>query len=125
MISLKKGSVYEDLALIQELSDTITYACNLRDGLASISKALLLFNMNDLCEQIQTKYEVLMDNIEKSINLIWDYDLTVNSSDQQVNSFINSASTKCHTDFSKLGKYYLIFILIKLFKIIYFISLFF
>ena len=104
MISLKKGSVYEDLALIQELSDTITYSCNLRDGLACLSKALLLFNMNDLCVQIQTKYEVLMENIEKSINLIWDYDLTEISSDQKVNSFFNSAFTKCHTDFSKLGK---------------------
>lgn len=103
MISLKKGSVYEDLALIQELSDTITYACNLKDGLASLSKALLLFNMNDLCVQIQTKYEVLMDLIEKNINLIWDYDLSENGSDQG-NSFINQSSTKCHTDFSKLGK---------------------
>ena len=30
IISLKKGSAFEDLALIQELSDTITYAYNLK-----------------------------------------------------------------------------------------------
>jgi hypothetical protein len=30
MISLKKGSAYEDLALIQELSDTITYVYKLK-----------------------------------------------------------------------------------------------
>ena len=30
MISLKKGSAFEDLALIQDLSDTITYVYNMK-----------------------------------------------------------------------------------------------
>jgi hypothetical protein len=99
MISLKKGSAYEDLALIQELHDTITYACNLKDGISNLSKSLLLFNMNDLCIQIQTNYEKLMDLIEKNINQIWDYEYSTDNNSLQ-NSF---TVTKCQTDFSKLG----------------------
>lgn len=99
MISLKKGSAYEDLALIQELHDIITYACNLKDGISNLSKSLLLFNMNDLCIQIQTNYEKLMDLIEKNINQIWDYEYSTDNNSLQ-NSF---TVTKCQTDFSKLG----------------------
>ena len=106
LISLKKGSVFEDLGLIQELSDTITYASNLKDGIANLSKALLLFNMNDLCVQIQSKYELLMDLIEKNISLIWDYDLTDSNNNHQLNSFMTIIDVKCNTEFGKLDSKY-------------------
>ncbi len=41
LISLKKGSPYEDLALIQELSDTITYVYNMK-GLFNLNKKTII-----------------------------------------------------------------------------------
>lgn len=73
LISLKKGSKYEDLALIQELSDTMTYVYKLKDSIFNLSKSLLLFNLNDLCVQLQDNYENVIDLMEKMSSQIWNY----------------------------------------------------
>ena len=57
--------------------------------------------MNELCVQIQNKYEFLMDLIEKHINTIWDYDMSTDSNNNNY-SFMSS-STRNNTDYSKLG----------------------
>ena len=62
------------------------------ESIASMSKALLYFNMNDMCIQLQNKYELIMDTIEKDISQIWNY----NSETGGIN--------KIPTDFIKLGK---------------------
>lgn len=73
LISLKKGSPFEDLALIQEISDTMTYVYKLKDSIFSISKSLLLYNLNDLCVQLQDKYEQTIDLFENMSAQIWNY----------------------------------------------------
>jgi two-component SAPR family response regulator len=99
---LKKGSVYEDLALIQELSDTITYAHGLRDSVFSLSKALLLFNMNELCVELQAKYEQVVDLVEGDKNEIWDYPTVSGEEATSTIEAYRQSLAANQTEFSKL-----------------------
>jgi hypothetical protein len=101
---LKKGSAYEDLALIQELSDTLTYIHGLKDGIFSLSKALLLFNMNDLCVELQSKYEQVVDLVEAEKNEIWDYSAAAAASGGEETTLeaYRLSLTVNQTEFSKL-----------------------
>lgn len=58
--------------------------------------------MNDICIELQNKYEVLMDLIEGSTAMIWDYEMkSLDETDNQTYSFtVKPAST---TEFIKLG----------------------
>lgn len=94
------------MALIQELSDTISYSYKLKDGIFSLSKCLLLFNLNELCVELQNKYEELVDLIEKYTNDIWNYPSN-NETEQSTRVYYgiqSGLSTAVPTDFSKLGK---------------------
>jgi hypothetical protein len=69
----------------------------------SLSQALLLFNMNDLCLQLQRKYDLLMKGIERVIKEVWDYQVK----SDEFNTSIENETTMCsisNTEFSKLGE---------------------
>lgn len=102
-ISLKKNSPYEDLGLIMDLHDTITYSQNLKDSVAGLSKTLLLFNMNELCIEVQNRYETLMDLLENSTTVIWDYDLM--NPEEKANLSFGTIKTSS-TEFTKLDAKY-------------------
>jgi hypothetical protein len=111
MISLKKGSAFEDLALIQELSDTISYLYGLKDSIFNLSKALLVFNLNDLCIQLQGKYEQVIDLIDREKNEIWNWVVSVQSanSDSNEHTRITYDSLQANimanlTEYNKLGR---------------------
>ncbi len=101
---MKKGSAFEDLALIQEISDTLTYIHGLKDSVFSLSKALLLFNMNDLCVDLQNEYEQIVDLVEAEKNEIWDYPPT-NSEETTLEAYRLSLKAN-QTEFSKLDVKY-------------------
>ncbi|RNA26145.1 elongator complex 1 [Brachionus plicatilis] len=101
LISLKKGSPFEDLALIQELSDTMTYVYKQKDSVFSLSKSLLLFNLNDLCVQLQGNYEKAIDLIEKMATQIWNYQAQNDTDNFSFQTFQQNILADL-TDFSKL-----------------------
>ena len=101
LISLKKGSAFEDLALIQELSDTMSYVYKLKDSVFSLSKALLLFNLNDLCVELQNSYESLTDLFEGKSNQIWNYPVQNENDTFSFQTYQQNLMANL-TDFSKL-----------------------
>jgi hypothetical protein len=58
--------------------------------------------MNELCIDLQTKYEILMDSIDKNISNIWDYDKKSLNESRNINYSFNSNNIS--TDLSKLGE---------------------
>ena len=70
--------------------------------MASLSKALLMYHMNDLCIELQKRYECVVDLVEKNTTEIWDYE--ANLDDFNVSGFQNvSFTSSSSTDFAKLG----------------------
>ena len=45
--------------------------------------------MNELCIDLQTKYEILMDSIDKNISNIWDYDKKSLNESRNINYSFN------------------------------------
>jgi len=76
-----------------------------KDGISSLSKTLLLYNMNDLCHELQKRYEIIMDLLEKSVNEIWNYPTAADEANKN-NSFLyqsfQSYDNTVQTEFSKL-----------------------
>jgi hypothetical protein len=126
-ISLKKGSLNEDLAIIQELSDLINIVYNMQgeddaltqtcrvffsdsnllfqDSIVSLNRTLVLFLMDDMCLTLQIEYGSILETIEKSLFEIWD-NLENKPEDllQKNRSFMSNQDDKSITDYSKLGR---------------------
>ena len=65
------------------------------DSIVSLLQTLLLYNMDDLCNNLQHDYDDLLGLIEKSIPIIW----------TNLNAETDQSSLKPNeTDFNKLGK---------------------
>lgn len=62
---------------------------------------MVLYNFNDLCFEIQEKYETVIDLIEKHTSEIWNY--PVENQDDLNNISNYSTGVKCETEFAKLG----------------------
>ncbi|XP_033204247.2 elongator complex protein 1 [Bombus vancouverensis nearcticus] len=71
-LSLKEGSVFEDLALIQTLYQIISNTYKERDDLHILIQMLLYFDDDEYAEKIQNSMEELLLIIEKNKSEIWD-----------------------------------------------------
>lgn len=67
-----------------------------------------MFNMNELCIELQIKYESIIDLIEREKSTIWNYPSQPDESATNRFNLISNDSIK--TDFSKLGKFNLLVI---------------
>lgn len=71
MYSLKEGSRFEDLALMEALSDIIQTVHKTTDDMASLLKMLVLFDHAGQAAVLQTNFEKLISMVESSIGVIW------------------------------------------------------
>ncbi|CAL7938888.1 unnamed protein product [Xylocopa violacea] len=72
LLSLKEGSAFEDLALIQALYQVINNAYKERDDLHVLIQMLVYFDDDEYAEKIQNCMKQFLSMIEKSKSEIWD-----------------------------------------------------
>ncbi|PNF34889.1 hypothetical protein B7P43_G01410 [Cryptotermes secundus] len=94
MLSLKEGSVYEELALIRALHQLITATNNATEEVESLCRVLLKFDKDKEATSLQKLLSDLMQDMDNAKNEIWTTDLLQQpqmsyGSDATVNSIIN------------------------------------
>ncbi|XP_076170382.1 elongator complex protein 1 isoform X1 [Ptiloglossa arizonensis] len=72
LLSLKEGSAFEDLALIQALHQIISNTYKEKDNLFALIQMLMYFDDDEYAEKIQNHMEQFLHYIEKSKSEIWD-----------------------------------------------------
>ncbi|KZC12649.1 Elongator complex protein 1 [Dufourea novaeangliae] len=72
LLSLKEGSAFEDLALIQALYQIVTNTYKERDELHALVQMLLYFADDDYAEKVQNSMEQFLRLIERKKFEIWD-----------------------------------------------------
>lgn len=63
--------------------------------------------MNDLCIELQNKYDKLIDLIEKSTGRIWNYPVSSEDVKQTIESYQAHSLQLNITDYTKLGIIYI------------------
>ncbi|XP_052006172.1 elongator complex protein 1 [Xyrauchen texanus] len=69
--SLKEGSPFEDIALLNALTQIITIADKMREEVHSLLKALVLFQFDGQASSLQRNYSDLLQLMETGIPDIW------------------------------------------------------
>lgn len=89
-MSLKRGSAYEDIALINELHKKIIFCFEQQASVRVACKALLMLNEDSAATELQDLYEDLLSLMESSINEIWTPDVTfTNITVEDINEYDN------------------------------------
>lgn len=93
--SLKEGSPFEDIALMNALIQIITVVDKMREEVHSLLKALVLFQFDGLAYALQRDYSDLLLLMDKSIPDIWSENLqpgqtTLTGPNSTVNSIVAS-----------------------------------
>lgn len=71
VLSIKAGSVFEDLALIRALYEILTNVYELRSEVTNVNKMLVNFIMDEVAEKLQFAMEDMLSIAEKSKHKIW------------------------------------------------------
>ncbi|KAL8606732.1 hypothetical protein ACOMHN_018766 [Nucella lapillus] len=69
--SLKKGSPFEDCALIAAIAKIIKAADSMRDEVNALLQVLTQFHQVEKGEELQSRYERFLASIERIIPLVW------------------------------------------------------
>ncbi|XP_066585259.1 elongator complex protein 1 isoform X2 [Prorops nasuta] len=80
-ISLKKGGVFEDLALIHALHDIITSTYTQMDEFKALTDMLCTFDKDDLVNKLQISMVQFLEIIENSKSEIWNQSILLNSTE--------------------------------------------
>lgn len=93
--SLKEGSPFEDIALLNALIQIITVVDKMREEVHSLLKALVLFQFDAAASALQRDYSDLLLLMDKSIPDIWSENLqpgqtTLTGPNSTVNSIVAS-----------------------------------
>uniref|UniRef100_A0A0C9R4C0 Elongator complex protein 1 n=2 Tax=Fopius arisanus TaxID=64838 RepID=A0A0C9R4C0_9HYME len=71
VLSIKEGSVYEDLALVRALHTIISTAYSQRKEVVNVNRALLSLYLDETAEKLQNALIDMIEIIEKNIDEIW------------------------------------------------------
>ncbi|XP_046853969.1 putative elongator complex protein 1 [Xenia sp. Carnegie-2017] len=70
-VSLKKGSQYEDIALMEALVETISFVDKMKDEVSTLLRMLMMFHYENEASQLQIMLSEFLDIIHSSIPTIW------------------------------------------------------
>ncbi|KAJ1530829.1 hypothetical protein ONE63_005675 [Megalurothrips usitatus] len=93
VLSLKKGSPHEELALMYALHQSITSAFSQRDEVHSLNNALVEFGDDHIARDLQTSLSIILKSMETSFNNIWPTSLAPGNLQPSVQSFGPNATS--------------------------------
>ncbi|CAB4001430.1 Elongator complex 1 [Paramuricea clavata] len=70
-VSLKEGSQYEDLALMEALAEIISFVDKMQEEVSTLLRMLMLFAYQQEASMLQSTYGEILDMVRGSMNDIW------------------------------------------------------
>ncbi|XP_047349459.1 putative elongator complex protein 1 isoform X1 [Vespa velutina] len=94
LLSMKEGSMFEDLGLMRALHEIITKTYKQKDEVDLLTQMLLYFNDDEVAEKLQDIMKSFLAIIESSKSKIWDKSAPISLTFYEVNSIDDTCISK-------------------------------
>ncbi|XP_035718153.1 putative elongator complex protein 1 isoform X1 [Vespa mandarinia] len=98
LLSMKEGSMFEDLGLMRALHEIITKTYKQKDEVDLLTQMLLYFNDDEVAEKLQDIMKSFLAIIESSKSKIWDKSAPISLTFYEVNSIDDTCISKKHQE---------------------------
>ncbi|XP_046821517.1 elongator complex protein 1 isoform X2 [Vespa crabro] len=98
LLSMKEGSMFEDLGLMRALHEIITKTYKQKDEVDLLTQMLLYFNDDEAAEKLQDIMKSFLAIIESSKSKIWDKSAPISLTFYEVNSIDDTCISKKHQE---------------------------
>lgn len=99
LLSMKEGSMFEDLGIMRALHEIITKTYQQKDEVNLLTQMLLHFNCDEVAEELQDSMKKFLAIIESSKSKIWDKSAPISLSLYEADSIDNGVSKKSQETF--------------------------
>ncbi|XP_043500282.1 putative elongator complex protein 1 isoform X1 [Polistes fuscatus] len=99
LLSMKEGSMFEDLGIMRALHEIITKTYQQKDEVDLLTQMLLHFNCDEVAEELQDSMKKFLAIIESSKSKIWDKSAPISLSLYEADSIDNVVSKKSQETF--------------------------